>query len=81
MIICNDCLKELPKIKENSIDFIITDPPYNLGKDFENDKTFEKRFNWGICLGSFITLRFFPSKFVFNFICRIETKSNNILYN
>ena len=37
MIICNDCLKELPKIKENSIDFIITDPPYNLGKDFEND--------------------------------------------
>ena len=29
----DDCLKILPTIPENSIDLIILDPPYNIGKD------------------------------------------------
>lgn len=32
MIYNNDCLKILPDIEDNSIDLIITDPPYELGK-------------------------------------------------
>lgn len=32
-IYCMDCLEALPKIPNNSIDLILTDPPYNTGMD------------------------------------------------
>jgi site-specific DNA-methyltransferase (adenine-specific) len=44
-IIHGDALLELQKIKNNSVDLIITDPPYNLGKDYGNNidlKEFEE---------------------------------------
>lgn len=37
IIIFNDCIDTLEKIKEKSVDLIFADPPYNLGKDFGND--------------------------------------------
>ena len=40
-IICGDCLDELKKLPENSIDTIITDPPYGIGfmgKEWDNFK-------------------------------------------
>ena len=30
-IICGDCIEEMKKLPANSIDTIITDPPYALG--------------------------------------------------
>lgn len=36
-IICADALEELKQIPSNSIDLIVADPPYNLGKDYGND--------------------------------------------
>lgn len=33
MIILGDCLQELPKIESNSVDLILTDPPYLISKD------------------------------------------------
>lgn len=36
-IIHGDALHELPKLKGNSVDLIIADPPYNLGKDYGNN--------------------------------------------
>lgn len=36
MIIHEDCLSTLKQMKEQSVDLIIADPPYNLGKDFGN---------------------------------------------
>ena len=33
-IICGDCIKELKKLLDNSIDLVITDPPFNIGKDY-----------------------------------------------
>lgn len=36
-IITGDALKELPKIEEASVDLVIADPPYNLGKDYGNN--------------------------------------------
>lgn len=33
-IICGDALEELQKIASESIDLIVTDPPYNLNKDY-----------------------------------------------
>ena len=32
-IYCMDCLEGLKKLPDNSIDLILTDPPYNMGKD------------------------------------------------
>ena len=32
-----DCILGMKKIKDNSVDIIISDPPYNIGKDFGND--------------------------------------------
>lgn len=37
LVIFNDCIKTLQEMKENSIDLIFADPPYNLGKDFGNN--------------------------------------------
>lgn len=36
-IICGDALRELKKLPDASIDVIIADPPYNIGKDFGNN--------------------------------------------
>jgi len=29
-IICGDCLEEMRKFPENSVDLVMTDPPYNI---------------------------------------------------
>ncbi len=36
-IICGDCTSELKFIENNSVDLIIADPPYNVGKDYGNN--------------------------------------------
>lgn len=44
-IILGDAISEMKKLKSNSIDLIISDPPYNLGKDYGNgsdSKNFEE---------------------------------------
>lgn len=35
-IILGDCIKELKKLESNTVDLIIADPPYNVGKDYGN---------------------------------------------
>lgn len=42
-----DCLDYFKKIESNSIDLVIIDPPYNLGKDFGNSSDkWEKVEDW-----------------------------------
>lgn len=36
-LVLGDCIKELKSIDSNSVDLIIADPPYNVGKDYGND--------------------------------------------
>ncbi|MFA6911339.1 MAG: DNA methyltransferase [Candidatus Cloacimonadaceae bacterium] len=36
-LIHGDCLEKMKNIPDNSIDLVLTDPPYSLGYDFEND--------------------------------------------
>jgi len=38
-LINDDCLKVLPTIPENSIDLIITSPPYDNIRDYNNSST------------------------------------------
>lgn len=35
--ICGDAIEEMKKIPDNSIHLIVTDPPYNLNKDYGNN--------------------------------------------
>jgi DNA modification methylase len=36
-ILCGDCLDLMKNIKSETVDLIVTDPPYNLCKDYGND--------------------------------------------
>ncbi|MBC8400672.1 MAG: site-specific DNA-methyltransferase [Candidatus Marinimicrobia bacterium] len=48
-LINGDCLEQLRDIPDNSIDFVFTDPPYNLGKKYSgysDDLQIKKYFNW-----------------------------------
>lgn len=37
-VILGDCLREMQKLPTESVDLIVTDPPYNLSKDYGNNK-------------------------------------------
>ena len=42
-----DCLELLKRLPNNSVDLIVTDPPYNIGKDFDNeDLSKEEYISW-----------------------------------
>jgi len=36
-IICGDCLEVMKNIPDKSVDLVLTDPPFGIGKDFKND--------------------------------------------
>lgn len=44
VIIQGDCIKEMKKLPDNSIDLVITDPPYNTGVNYGKSK--DKRKNY-----------------------------------
>ena len=50
LAICGDCLDILSKMSDCSVDLIFADPPYNIGKDFGNNKdqwsTLDDYVNW-----------------------------------
>src|SRR5689334_10899990 len=43
---CIDVLQGLRSLKSNSIDLIITSPPYNIGKEYEVNKSLENYVEW-----------------------------------
>lgn len=46
-IINGDCLEVMKGIPDKSIDIVVTDPPYNIGKDFANENlTIIDYINW-----------------------------------
>ena len=48
-IINEDCIEGMKKLSDNSVDLIICDPPYNIGKDFGNNsdkQPMEDYLNW-----------------------------------
>ena len=48
-VIQGDCIKCMKKIDNDTVDIIIADPPYNIGKDFGNNsdkQNFTEYINW-----------------------------------
>jgi site-specific DNA-methyltransferase (adenine-specific) len=44
-----DCLTALPKIQSDSVDLIVTSPPYNVGKDYgvyKDNLSFQEYYSW-----------------------------------
>ncbi len=37
-LICGDATEEMAKLTDSSVDLIVADPPYNLGKDYGNNR-------------------------------------------
>lgn len=50
LLFCDDCLKVLSLIKDDSVDCVFADPPFNLGKDYKNgykdSLNEEEYFSW-----------------------------------
>ena len=50
LVILSDCIVTLKEMKDESVDLIFADPPYNLGKDFGNKSDFwtnrKEYLNW-----------------------------------
>ena len=78
-LINGDCLEELDKLKENSIDSIVTDPPYELnfmGKGWDNAGISFQKETWEKCLrvlkpGGYL-LAFGGSRTFHRIACAIE---------
>jgi len=57
-IICGDCIKVMENIDDNSIDFILTDPPFNVGLKYKSgiddqlppEEYYEWCKKWGVHL-------------------------------
>jgi site-specific DNA-methyltransferase (adenine-specific) len=48
-VVNGDCLKLLSEIPENSVDLVVTSPPYNCGIDYDSyndNKTWEEYLDW-----------------------------------
>jgi site-specific DNA-methyltransferase (adenine-specific) len=45
-VFCEDALEGMARIPDGSIDLILTDPPYNLGKDYGNDSDQQSAFDY-----------------------------------
>jgi len=46
-VICGDCLEVMKGIPDGSVNLVLTDPPFNCGKDFDNDNLGEiEYFKW-----------------------------------
>jgi len=91
-IICGDALDELKKISPQSIDLIIADPPYNLGKNYGNGSD-KKEFDDYIDFSKKWTLEatrilkptgtlyvFMGFRFI-SYIFQILEKENELLFN
>jgi site-specific DNA-methyltransferase (adenine-specific) len=50
-----DCIVGMTKIKNESVDIIICDPPYNIGKDFGNDSDKQKMDDYLLWCDSWIS--------------------------
>jgi adenine-specific DNA-methyltransferase len=87
-IYCGDCMDLLKIIPDSTVDLIIADPPYNIGKDFGNNKDNNPNYiNWSYkwineCMrllknsGTFYLMG--ATQFIPHFDCYISSKYNII---
>lgn len=52
---CGDCIEILKNISDKSVDLIIADPPYNLGKDYGNSSDTKERDDYLLFTRSWLT--------------------------
>jgi site-specific DNA-methyltransferase (adenine-specific) len=85
-IINIDCIEGMKNIESNSIDTIVADPPYNIGKDFGNDsdkQDMQKYLEWSSLWieESHRILKYGGSLFVYGFSEILAHIFVNIPYN
>ena len=45
-LVCGDVLETLRLLPDESIDLVVTSPPYNIGKEYENVRPLEAYLSW-----------------------------------
>ncbi len=85
MIICGDCILELPKIDSNTIDLVIIDPPYLISKDSNFKKISENtsdemrvKYNISIDFGDWDKTEL-DWNFLFSEFSRVLKKSGTLI--
>ncbi len=85
MIICGDCILELPKIDSNTIDLVIIDPPYLISKDSNFKKISENtsdemrvKYNISIDFGDWDKIEL-DWNFLFSESSRVLKKSGTLI--
>ena len=43
---CGDCREILPQFPRDSVDAVVTDPPWNMGYFVDDEKTWEEYVHW-----------------------------------
>ena len=74
-VIKEDCITGMKKMKDESVDIIICDPPYNIGKDFGNDSDKQKMDDYLVWCDTWIKecIRILKPKgtlYIYGFYCR-----------
>ena len=54
MIHVGDCLDILPTLERESVDLVVTDPPYNIGIDYGSGKKADRRVDYDLWCGRWI---------------------------
>jgi len=64
-VVCGDCRDVLPTIPDGVVDAVVTDPPYNVGKDYGtwNDSLPESEYEAAMSDVARASLRIAPSQF------------------
>ena len=76
-LINDDCLKVLPTLPDNSVDLIITSPPYNLGNKHHTGNKYHKSYNDDLPEQEYQTQQIQ----VLNECFRILKSTGSIIYN
>ena len=56
MILTGDCLDVLPTLEPESVDLVVTDPPYNIGIDYGGGKKADRRHDYDIWCSRWINM-------------------------
>jgi DNA modification methylase len=60
-VVCGDCLNLIGQLQGNSVDLIVTDPPYGIGVDY-GPKVIDTFENWKLLIDQVLPMLVFVSK-------------------
>lgn len=79
-IICDDCRNVISRIPDNSIDLILTDPPYNIGKHSTGNIPLPGRSAMNNDVADWDHIDFNPGEWIEDFVRILKPKGNLFIF-